>query len=345
MYGQKKVRIICVITVTLVLLVGCASSTSDPYAMIAQGQAALQATAADAYARDVQADGTSAAISAQQFRGLVAATATAQALNLGGTESAARAYSTYTAGQAVQAQATAQAVQAQSTQDAGLYALTARATGTRLAMLQTADAETARQAQEAATFKDALLRIVLGGILIAGVLPAGIWLIWRVVRQLDERANWANVWEDRRRSALESGSGTLVMRTTDDGKSELWVPVADAYHFRNRPNRGVAIYSDIQTAERAESSIVVEGVVHPALELMQKAIEVAGPEGRKIPGWRQMNVTSSVWQSWMDILRGAGAAKTSPEGTFLSEDYPTLYSLFIAMQQGKLAPTPKRGQG
>lgn len=330
---------------TLLILTAC--SPTDPHAMIAAGQAALQATSAAEYALSLQARSTQAAQEALSRQMSFSATATAQSLSFSATANAARATATIDAARAIQAKATAEKIQSQSTQDAYLAMLSARATQTRLASLQEQEVLQARYDNEQAQFTDLIFRVTIGLLSIFGVVPAGLYVIWKGAERLAEWLSWKMTWEDRRRQVIETAAGPFVYTVLPDGR-EVWQPASEVWFSRPRMTT-LTRSQTLQFSERIRPNVLenADGLALAA-RLVRDAASLLGMDANIIPSWRALKEsgkgwTSGPWQSAVNWLKSVGAVVTvDRERTSLSGEYPTLYSLSIAMTDGKLSPAPTR---
>lgn len=326
-------------------LAGCTGGVSDPHALIAAGEAALQATDAAIYALGEEARGTAAAIAAEERQSALEARRTEQAMTLQQTESAGQVTATVGASWAIEARATAQAVELQATQSAYLHMLSAKATEARIETLRQEETSRSEQNRQWHQFWYNFVSVLAIGISLFGVAPAMVRLLWKL-------SAYAVEWADRKRRMLDTASGPFVLYQLPDG-NDMWMPATDAWHMRPRPGYAVGLPT-IPQADRLEPA--GETIDEPNIDdtqvlagrLVLDAIGIEGQQGVIIPSWRSLRNngrqwSSRPWQRAVQWLSERGAVDVvEKDGTYLAEPYPTLYSLNVALVANQLSPTPRK---
>jgi hypothetical protein len=82
-------------------------------------------------------------------------------------------------------------------------------------------------------------------------------------------------------------------------------------------------------------------------ELFERAIEMEGEEGRRIPSWREMKITSDKWQRAKNLAESLGLVVSQPGvGTTIAEPYADLAEVDYAldMRMVGLSPAPPRDE-
>lgn len=298
---------------------------------------------------------TEKAYNIQATRLAQAITATAQAINVQGTA------------QAIQATANAQELETQSTATAQVISLIATATAEAIAVHReqakataTAQAILSRQQAELEARKRsqfaAEMRLYLGLTFLFGVMVILLYLLWRMgERYLDALIN--------RKLLVESRAGTLLLQPAGV-QMNVMVITPNATTTSSSSLAGLLEKGDDDEGDEFESEISsvpyyvngdLQGFLKTreaprdepkrklALKLLREAIQVAGAESKRLPGWRELNWSAQTWSDAVSLLRPYLKTEVGRTGgTCLVGGY-TLRDLYLGVGERRIAlntPTP-----
>jgi len=296
---------------------GCAGMGGDPRALIAAGQAALQATQDAGYLEQQAAYLEQARVDSQARQ-----TEAAFALELTATSAAAYA------------QQTSQAGEATVTERARAATTTARgeaALATQTSQALEAAANDARRREARLEF----LNWLYYGLALTAALGMAMGL-WRGIPTLFA---WGLEWADRRRAIYETRAGTVAWMEVDGAARPVLLSEASYYRPRRQAEEGG---SEFPAALRIGAGVMESRPARGghsrlhwrALELLK----MADPEEDQIPGWRRAGWSSGEWQEVVEAMIAAGAAQTNPGvGTFVADGYEDVRSLMYALEVGTVS--------
>ncbi len=348
------------LSLVVILLSACSDVPPDFYAASADAQAtqlaaqaALRATAAA-----IQDEHAAATISAAKTQGAVQAeidllqvriqsTKDAQALELErarATDQAAIARSTQ-----IQAEVLARQTQAARDVQATTNAQAARATQTALAVQVERDTAAARRAEQFADFW-AGFKTVVAVVIMCLMVGLATYMTFQIF------VWWVN-WRDRRMRMFETRNGTLVWIDPNDNLQPEILGVPSAVARKSLPSRSwgvpdLNLVSDLPAvrsitpsgsvlASRPDPHRPQPTITIQAIQLLQAAVEISGPEASTIPGWRDLKWSSERWQRVIGGLAAAGAVVAQPGvGTTITHEYETLNNLLYAVEMRELIVRP-----
>jgi len=293
---------------------------------------------------------TEKAYNIQATRLAQAITATAQAINVQATA------------QAMQATANAQQLEAQSTATAQAIRLVATATAEAIAVHReqakataTAQAILSRQQAELEARKRsqfaAEMRLYLGLTFLFGVMVILLYLLWRMgERYLDALINRKLLVESRAGTLLLQPAGVqmnvmvitpnattpagLLEKGDEDEGDEFESEISSVPYYVNGDLQG---FLKTREAPRDEPKRKL------ALKLLREAIQAAGAESKRLPGWRELNWSAQTWSDAVSLLRPYLKTEVGRTGgTYLVGGY-TLRDLYLAVGERRItlnAPTP-----
>lgn len=309
----------------LALLFLLSACTTDPYAMIAQGNAliASQERARLEQERAAELEAAQARDAAEweiaQIQAASAATLSAWDMTI------TQADATMAAGRTT---ATAAAMQIQTT----LTAIPIQATMTAIPIQATASYMDAQRRETMA-----MVQMSIIGLSIAAIAFIVIMFLWSL-------SKWIPQWIDMRRRVVATGIHLVGWMWDEDGDRVPVVLAGDGVNSSNRwkpptlalPQTVPDVIVSRAGITATSTQPMTPGLNLRALAIIEESIKHYGGSSNMLVGYREAGMGGSTWTRAISSLKAINMVEKTSEGYVLTEKYQSLVEVVEAIKSGRL---------